>query len=383
MKPGDYTVKLFKDELEVATNAVTVVERQTNTLNLVSTETSPTTIFRIGEWSGSPRGFLNASTIVVMHPQDGRNSNWFTGTVNAGTSATRDFPAIQFRGTNSPINITFNLAANQVATVTLRIGITCAYNGGRPKPTIGSWTPANPSASSQPSSRSFTIGTYRGNNAIYTWSVPASAFVIGQNTLSFGPISGSSDLGTWLSAGYVFDAVDLVMPNTTPAAPASPTNLTVNGLNGSQTQLSWTDNATNEVNCLIERSTDNASFQLVAAVSTGATNYTDVGLAPGTTYYYRLRAFNAGGYSTYATSVAAVTTLPRITTTEIVEGRLVFTGSGGPAGGTYKVLGAGDVASNPASWASIGTNVFDANGAFIHSNLMNSGSAQFFRLKIE
>ena len=91
---------------------------------------------------------------------------------------------------------------------TVRIGITAAYAGGRPMITVNSWSSSLPAASSQPSSRSLTIGTYRGNNALYTFAVPASAFVTGTNTMTITAISGSSGSG-FLSPGYSYDCVEL------------------------------------------------------------------------------------------------------------------------------------------------------------------------------
>ncbi len=61
----------------------------------------------------------------------------------------------------------------------------------------------------QPQSRSFTIGTYRGNNATFICRIPASAFVIGENTLTVTPVSGTGDLGPWLSAGWAYDAIQI------------------------------------------------------------------------------------------------------------------------------------------------------------------------------
>ncbi|MFT3870949.1 MAG: rhamnogalacturonan lyase B N-terminal domain-containing protein [Nibricoccus sp.] len=216
MKPGTYEATLYKGELEVATDTATVTAGATTTLNLVSAEATPSTIFRIGEWDGTPAGMLNADKITQMHPQDVRNSPWGPVTFNAGVDAPSSFPAIQFRGANSPSTIKFTLAPNQITDLTLRIGITCAYNGGRPQITVNSFTSAAPGASSQPSSRSFTIGTYRGNNALYTYTIPASALVVGTNTLTINPISGTSDLGTWLSAGWVYDSIELAGPIATP-----------------------------------------------------------------------------------------------------------------------------------------------------------------------
>ena len=95
---------------------------------------------------------------------------WDVTTYTVGIDNPSKFPAIQFRGQNSPTTIKFNLAPNQITNLTLRIGITCAYNNGRPQITVNSFTSNQPAASTQPNSRSFTIGTYRGNNALFTYT---------------------------------------------------------------------------------------------------------------------------------------------------------------------------------------------------------------------
>src|SRR5262249_21119467 len=130
MKPGTYTATLYKGELGVATASVTVTAGATTTLNLVSTETTPSVIFRIGEWDGTPAGLLNGDKITQMHPSDVRMSPWDVPTYTVGVDTPAVFPAIQFRGKNSPATIRFTLAPNQVAALTLRIGITCAYING-------------------------------------------------------------------------------------------------------------------------------------------------------------------------------------------------------------------------------------------------------------
>ncbi len=211
MKPGTYTMTIYKRELEVYTEIVTVTSGGTTTLNTraVSDPASTSTIWRIGQWDGTPLELLNGQTITIRHPSDSRNPSWGPVTYAVG-SATNKFPAVQFRNANSPTTITFNLTAEQAASAhTLNIGISAAYINGRPSVTINGTTLSSKSASSQPSTRSFTIGTYRGNNATFSWTIPAANFVAGQNTITVTPISGSSDLGTYLSAGYVYDCVEL------------------------------------------------------------------------------------------------------------------------------------------------------------------------------
>jgi rhamnogalacturonan endolyase len=310
MKPGTYTATLYKGELPVTNSTVTVSAGATNTLNLVSGEPAPSYIFKIGEWDGTPAGFLNAGNIINMHPQDVRNASWGPVTHVVGSNSDGDFPAIQMRRTNSPTTILFNLDADQITTLTLRLGMTCTYNNGRPQITINGFTRPYPGISSQPNSRSFTVGTWRGNDTNETYSIPAGDLVVGQNTLTITPVSGSSDLGPWLSAGWVYDAVELDIPDTGPTPPAAPDALTATAAGASEIDLAWADNSTNEINFLIERSLDNETFTLFAALPAGTTNLADTGLSSGSTCYYRVRASNGGGNSDYSDVAGATTIRP-------------------------------------------------------------------------
>jgi rhamnogalacturonan endolyase len=210
MKPGTYTQTLYQNELAVATRSVTVSAGVTTTgQNIASTWLTPASpVFRIGTWDGAPTGFRNAANLTTMHPSDLRDTSWGPVTYTVGSSAVGDFPAYQWKDVNNPTTVRFTLTAAQIAARTVRIGITAAFAGGRPQITVNSFTSAAPAPSTQPSSRSLTIGTYRGNNALYTYAVPASAFVVGTNTMTITVISGSSGV-TFLSPGYAYDCVEL------------------------------------------------------------------------------------------------------------------------------------------------------------------------------
>jgi rhamnogalacturonan endolyase len=208
MKPGTYTQSLFQGELEVATRTVTVSANAALTgQDITSTRANPATIWRIGQWDGTPLELKNGASISQMHPSDARDGSWGPVTFTVGSAAST-FPAAQWTAVNNPTTIRFTLAANQIAAHTVRIGLTAAIAGGRPAITVNSFNSANPSPSSQPSSRSITIGTYRGNNTLFSFNVPASAFVAGTNTLVIRVISGSSGSG-FLSPGFSYDAVEL------------------------------------------------------------------------------------------------------------------------------------------------------------------------------
>jgi hypothetical protein len=78
-------------------------------------------------------------------------------------------------------------------------------------------------------------------------------------------------------------------------------------VSSSQIDLQWQDNSDNEDGFKIERSSDGTNFNQIATVGAGVTTYPNTGLAPSTTYWYRVRAFNAGGDSDYS-NVASATT---------------------------------------------------------------------------
>ena len=90
--------------------------------------------------------------------------------------------------------------------------MTTAYANGRPQVTVNSWASPIPSPPTQPSTRSLTNGSYRGNNHTFTYNVPASAWLTdtGQyNVLKIDVVSGSGAAG-YLSAGTSIDAIDLL-----------------------------------------------------------------------------------------------------------------------------------------------------------------------------
>jgi subtilisin family serine protease len=94
---------------------------------------------------------------------------------------------------------------------------------------------------------------------------------------------------------------------TTQAAPAAPTNLAATATSSSRVTLSWTDNATNEAGFKIERSTDGVTFTQVATAAPNATTYSVINLAAGTTYRFRIRAYEGTNHSAYSNTASATT----------------------------------------------------------------------------
>lgn len=99
---------------------------------------------------------------------------------------------------------------------------------------------------------------------------------------------------------------------TTQAAastPAAPTNLTATAVSASEIDLAWTDNSSDELGFSVEQCVGTActNFTVLGSVGANSTTAQIVSLSAGTTYRYRVRAYNANGNSAYSNIASATT----------------------------------------------------------------------------
>lgn len=136
-------------------------------------------------------------------------------------------------------------------------------------------------------------------------------------TITATPASGSL-LGGWMGCDSVSgqDCVVSVASSRTITAtftanpsPSAPTNLTAMASLSGSVDLQWTDTSSNEFDFRVDRSAmPSTGFVEIATVAANATTTTISGLMQGT-YYFRVRATNAGG-SSAPSNTASVTVLP-------------------------------------------------------------------------
>ena len=107
-------------------------------------------------------------------------------------------------------------------------------------------------------------------------------------------IDGRVDIGA--------DEVQVIPP------PLAPSALTANEFGAYQIDLAWTDNSFDETGFRLERHSGDGNFATVVVVAANVTSYSDVGLAPASTYTYRVVATSNAGDSDFSNAASATTT---------------------------------------------------------------------------
>lgn len=93
-------------------------------------------------------------------------------------------------------------------------------------------------------------------------------------------------------------------------SPAAPTDLSGLVESISAITINWTHSSADETGFKISRKTGAAgAYSDIGTTSADVTTYSDSGLSEGTTYHYRVRAYNASGDSAYSNGAAVTTWL--------------------------------------------------------------------------
>ena len=169
---------------------------------------------------------------------------------------------------------------------------------------------ATPTTGTAPLSVAFDgSGSTTTNGTVTSW-----AWSFGDGASGTGPVvthvysaSGAytASLTVRDSSGASSTATTSIVVN--PAPPASPSALTAS-LSGTLVLLAWQDNSSNETGFSLERceGAGCTSFAILATQWPDFPSFSDYGALAGLTYRYRVRSFNAGGYSPYS-NIATIT----------------------------------------------------------------------------
>jgi hypothetical protein len=90
--------------------------------------------------------------------------------------------------------------------------------------------------------------------------------------------------------------------------PEAPSSLLATATSTSQIDLVWTDNSSNESGFEVERKTGaGGTYSQIDIVSKDVGSYSNTSLNASTVYYYRVRAYNSAGNSSYSNGANATT----------------------------------------------------------------------------
>jgi len=179
---------------------------------------------------------------------------------------------------------------------------------------------------------------------------------------------------------------------TTLSPPAAPSALLAATFNGVRIDLTWTDNASDEQGFRIERAPDAGgvpgTYAQIASVATpNLTTYSSTGLANGTHYWYRVRAYSAVGNSGY-TNDADATTLPApaepsgLQVGDVRSSTVDLSWADNASDETlFRIQRAPDVAGAPGTWANLAT--VGANVTTYRASGLTGATTYWFRVRAE
>ncbi|MBY0369418.1 fibronectin type III domain-containing protein, partial [bacterium] len=256
----------------------------------------------------------------------GNRTVTFTATATYSDASTSVVPAgsLDWSSSNAGISVTAG-AATASSAVTSTVS-------GAIGSVIGTYSISSSAESAPPNPSSFAVSVYGTTSLTFTWASgggTTAGYKLAQTSGGTAPSNCNSgtDLGNVLTttvssltnaATYSFrlcaynrnftpDVSSGQTLTDSPAIPLAPSGLGATAISTSRIDLSWTDNSSNESGFYIERSTDGSSYSQITSVAANSNSYSNTSLSDGTLYYYRVRAYNATGNSSY-TSVASATT---------------------------------------------------------------------------
>jgi len=139
-----------------------------------------------------------------------------------------------------------------------------------------------------------------------TWSALTT---VAANTTSYDN-GGLSPDSTWYYRVRAFLGAETSAWSNTASAttldvpPVAPNGLNATAISESAIDLDWVDNAGNEDEYRVERSTDGVNYNTSWTLGANSTQFSDAGLAASTEYFYRVAARNSAGSSAFVSTSA-------------------------------------------------------------------------------
>jgi hypothetical protein len=235
-------------------------------------------------------------------------------------------------------------------------------------------------------------------NMIWPAVSGAVGYVVQRATTASGPYEmygsiswlGYTDVGINTNTAYFYKVTAMnaggVSSSTIIATrPVAPTSLTAVAGNA-QVTLAWPA-VTGVSGYIVKRgaSSGNATNIIVSGITT--TNFTDIGLTNGVTYFYVVAASGPvanSGNSAQASATPFLPAPPIITKFTIAGTNFSLIGTGGVASSSCYVLISTNLATPFSNWTRLRTNQFDSGGNLNFTNPLNSSQPQtYYRLQLQ
>jgi len=239
-----------------------------------------------------------------------------------------------FQGYISPDGVTWTLVGSETVSMstTLFVGLavtahnnslvsTATFTGvdvRLPRPAIAITSPASGANFLAPASITTTASVTSNGNAIARVQFYANGSLLGEDTTPpYSFTRTGVTIGTYSLTARAVYATDLAVTSAPVSVnvvspPSAPTGLTATAVSTNQINLAWAAGSVNHTGFVIERSLNGSSYTQIATTGAATLTYASTGLSANTLYYYRVRATNAFGASSYSTVASTRTFLPLV-----------------------------------------------------------------------
>lgn len=181
------------------------------------------------------------------------------------------------------------------------IGVSCWTSGNNAKATVN-WTDNSSAETGYKIEYKYAGGSYSVYATVAANTVTYDTNALNQGQTVYFKVRAYHSSGTYSS----YTGEDSCV--TTLVAPSS---LTATEASASQINLSWSDNSLGEQGFKIERKIGSSgTWSVIQTTNPNIESYSNTGLANGTHYYYRVRAYYGTNYSSYSNTADLTLTLP-------------------------------------------------------------------------